>query len=81
MDQGERWSQFINQEVDMVVLTLGMVTVGAMIAISMQRHVYSAYDAISKATILTEAQGRRCLGHTPRPQGRELREQWSRSAE
>jgi hypothetical protein len=36
---GERWSQFINQEVDMVVLTLGMVTVGAMIAISMQRHV------------------------------------------
>jgi len=39
MDQGERWSQFIDQEVDMVVLTLGMVTVGAMIAISMQRHV------------------------------------------
>jgi len=39
MDQGERWSQFINQEVDMVVLTLGMVTVGAMIAISMQRNV------------------------------------------
>jgi len=39
MDQGERWSQFINQEVDMVVLTLGMVTVGAMFSISMQRHV------------------------------------------